>query len=324
MCTALNLTTKDHYFGRTLDLDRSYGEEVVVMPRAFTLCFRKLPPITTHYAIIGMATVVGDTPLYYDAVNELGLCIAGLNFPGNATYYPVQDGKDNIAPFELIPWILGWCKTVSDAKKLLDKLNLVDISFSEQLPLSPLHWIISDKNESVVVETMPDGMHIYNNPLGVMTNNPPFDYQMFNLNNYRGISTENCENTFCKGLSLDTYCQGLGGIGLPGDVSSMSRFVRIAFAKANSVCESDEAHSVSQFFRLLSYVEMPRGICLTPSGHYDITVYTSCINADRGVYYYTTYDNHRINCVDMHKTDLDGERISRYPLITDAEFGYQN
>ncbi len=324
MCTALTLNTNDFYFGRTLDLDCSYGEEVVVMPRAFTLHFRKVPAIGRHFAIIGMATVVADTPLFYDASNEFGLSMAGLNFPTNAKYYREVSGKDNITPFEFIPWILCQCKTVEEAKVLLSGINLVDIPFSDSLPLSPLHWIVADKTQSIVVEAMSDGMHIYQNPVGVMTNNPPFEYHLQNLCNYRGLSITNGENTFCKGVQLDEYCQGLGGIGLPGDVSSMSRFVRIAFARANSVCNADEKSSVSQFFHLLSYVEMPRGICLTPNGHYDITVYTSCINADRGVYYYTTYDNRQINCVDMHKTDLEGCQISRYSLITEQQLGYQN
>ncbi len=324
MCTALSLRTGDHYFGRTLDLDRSYGEEVCILPRNYPLHFRKMDTMEAHYAMIGMATVANDVPLLYDAANEHGLAMAGLNFPGNAVYYPLQPGKDNITPFEFIPWILGQCKTVAQARELLERINLVDIPFSEQLPLSPLHWILSDRVESIVVETMRDGIHIHENPVGVMTNNPPFPYQMFNLNNYRGLSVDNGENRFAPSVELSNYCQGLGAVGLPGDVSSMSRFVRIAFARAHSVCQQDEHSSVGQFFHLLSYVEMPRGVCRVPGGHWDITVYTSCINADRGLYYYNTYDNCQISCVDMHRTDLDGGSFSRYPLITGQQIFSQN
>ncbi len=314
MCTALNLTTKDHYFGRTLDLDCSYGEEVCVMPRNFPMEFRCMDRIDSHYAMIGMAAVVGDVPLFYDATNEHGLSMAGLNFPGNAYYAPKDEEKDNVTPFEFIPWILGQCKTVAEARKLLDRINLVDIAFSETLPLSPLHWMIDDKHEAIVVEQMQDGLHIHDNPVGVMTNNPPFEYQLLNLNNYRNLRVDSGENTFAKNLSLNVYCQGMGAIGLPGDVSSMSRFVRIAFERANSVCETDESSSVSQFFHLLGTVEMVRGCCLTDTGKWDITVYTSCMNADKGLYYYTTYDNRQITCVDMHKTELDSDTVSRFPL----------
>ncbi len=324
MCTALGFTAKDHYFGRNLDLDCSYREEVCIMPRHFPLNFRQMPAMDTHYAIIGVATVAAGTPLYYDAANEHGLSMAGLNFPGNAYYPPIQTGKDNIAPFEFIPWILGQCKTVREARVLLDRINLVNIPFSEALPLSPLHWMLDDREESIVVESMADGLHIYDNPTGVLTNNPPFPYQLFNLNNYRHLDVENGDNSFSRDLDLDNYCQGLGALGLPGDVSSMSRFVRMAFGRAHAVCPEDEGAAVSQFFHLLSSVEMNRGCCRTPAGHWDITVYSSCINAHRGLYYYTTYDNRQISCVDMHRTDLNGCEISRYPLNTTPEFRYQN
>ncbi len=324
MCTALNFSTQSHYFGRTLDLDHSYGEEVCVIPRNFPLEFRLKETIKTHYAIIGMATVVNSTPLFYDAANEHGLSMAGLNFPDNAHFFEKHPRKDNITPFEFIPWILGKCKNTLEARELLNNVNLVNIPFSEQLPLSPLHFIISDKNQSLVVESMKDGLHIHENPTGVMTNNPPFEYQLFNLNNYRNLNTQNGENNFIKNSNLVNYCQGLGAIGLPGDVSSMSRFVRAVFAKENSVCENDENSSVSQFFHILSFVEMPRGICKIPSGKYDITVYTSCINTDKGLYYYTTYSNRQINCVNMHNTDLNGDKISRFPLITTEQIKHHN
>ncbi len=323
MCTALTLTTKDFYFGRTLDLDCSYGEEVAVMPRRFPLAFRHMGEKREHYAIIGMAMPAGEMPLYYDAANEHGLAMAGLNFPENAFYAPLKDGKDNVASFEFIPWILCQCKNVAEARVLLDRISICDTAFSRQLPSAPLHWMIADREEAIVVEQMKDGLHIYNNLIGVMTNNPPFPYQLFNLNNYRALSRDNGENRFGE-LSLEEYCQGLGGLGLPGDLSSMSRFVRIAFGRANSVCLEDERSSVSQFFHLLGSVEMTKGLCRTKEGSFDYTVYISCINAEKGVYYYTTYDNRQISCVDLRKTALDGDKIERFPLVTKGDIFKQN
>ncbi len=324
MCTALNLKTKNHYFGRTLDLDCSYGEEVCIVPRNLPLELRKKDTIYNHYAIIGMATVVENTPLFYDATNEFGLAMAGLNFPGNAYYEEVKEEKDNICQFEFIPWILGKCKNIEEAKILLKNINIVNIPYNDNLPVSPLHWIISDKESSIIVESMKDGLHIHENTTGVMTNNPPFEYQLFNLNNYRNLDIVNGENKFSSKVVLDEYCQGLGGIGLPGDVSSMSRFVRASFNKEHSVCNEDEISSVSQFFHLLNSVEMIRGVCKVPNGHYDITVYTSCMNTDQGLYYYTTYDNHQITCINMNHVDLNSNIISRYPLIFNEQINYQN
>ncbi len=324
MCTAIAFKTKNHYFGRNLDLDCSYGEEVCVLPRNYLLRFRKMPELSNHYAIIGMATVANGEPLFYDGVNEYGLSMAGLNFPKNAYYFPVTEGKDNITPFELIPWILSQCKSVEQTKALLQTMQLVNIPFSKELPLSPLHWLIADKEQAITVECMQDGLHVYDNPVGVLTNNPPFPYQLFQLNNYRNLKTDNGENSFAKGMELDKYCQGLGAIGLPGDLSSMSRFVRAVFHKANSVCEEGENSSVSQFFHLLTSVEMVQGACRTDSGKQDITVYSSCMNTDKGLYYYTTYDNRTIHCIDMHKTDLNGAEVLRFPLRTEGQIVYQN
>ncbi len=324
MCTALSFRTKDHYFGRNLDLDCSYGEEICIMPRRFPLAFRQMETLRSHWAIIGMATVVDGIPLFYDGTNEHGLSMAGLNFPGNAFYPPVCPGKDNVTPFEFIPWVLGQCENIAQVRQLLARINLVNIPFSPQLPLSPLHWMICDREEAIVVESMKDGLHIHEDPAGVLTNNPPFAYHMFNLNNYRNLQVDNGDNCFSAGLPLENYCQGLGLLGLPGDVSSMSRFVRAAFGRAHSVCKEEEASSVSQFFHLLSSVEMNRGICRTPEEKWDITVYSACMNTDRGLYYYTTYDNRQITCVDMHKAELDGDAVSRYPLLLEQNIHFQN
>ncbi len=324
MCTALSFQTKDHYFGRNLDLDCSYGEEVCVVPRNYLLRFRKVGEVKTHYAIMGMATVVSGEPLFYDAVNEHGLCMAGLNFPNNAYYTSYAENKQNIAPFELIPWILAQCKRVEEVKRLFFNLNLINIPFGERLPLSPLHWMISDKCSSITVEATKDGIHVYDNPVGVLTNNPPFEQQLFNLNNYRNLKADNGENSFLNGVKLEEYCQGLGAIGLPGDVSSMSRFVRATFCKNHSVCNEDENSSVSQFFHLLTAVEMVRGCCRIHEGKYDTTVYSACMNTDRGLYYYTTYDNRQISCVDMHKCDLEGSTVVRFPLNLEGKIYYQN
>lgn len=320
MCTALSMKTRDHYFGRTLDLDYSYAEEVVVVPRRYPFSLRKAGGLGEHYAMVGMATVFDGVPLLYDAVNEHGLGMAGLNFPYNACFHPVKEDKDNIAPFEFIPWILGKCKTVGEARSLLERINLVNIPYSDKLPLSPLHWMICDRDGAIVVESMADGLHVYDNPVGVMTNNPPFPKQLANLEKYASLRVENGDAM--KELDDEYFSNGLGAVGLPGDVSSMSRFVRIAFGLKNSVCECDEAASVSQFFHLLTSVEQIRGLCLTASKRWNITVYTACANVDKGLYYYTTYTNRRINCVDMHRENLDGDALCRHPLATAEDIAY--
>ena len=291
MCTAATYCTKDHYFGRTLDYEVSYGESVVITPRNFPFVFRHTAPMEHHYAIIGMATVAGDYPLYYEATNEKGLSMAGLNFPGNADYKPLAAGKENVATFELIPWLLGQCATVAEAKVHLAEINLANTPFSEMFPVSPLHWILADRNEAITIESVKSGLQIYENPVGILTNNPPFDYQMTNLSNYLHLSTEQPENHFAPELGLAPYSRGMGMLGMPGDLSSASRFVRAAFTKLHSISGDTESESISQFFHILGAVAQQRGCVHMGDGKYEITIYTSCCNTDRGIYYYTTYFN---------------------------------
>ena len=324
MCTAATYKTKDFYFGRTLDYEFSYGDEITITPRNYPFCFIKKGEIKAHYAIIGMAHVVEDFPLYYDAINEKGLGIAGLNFVGNACYNEEVSGKDNITQFEFIPWILSQCDTVEEARKLVEKMNFLNIPFNDKLPLAQLHWIISDSKESITVEPLEEGIKIYENPVGVLTNNPTFDKQMFQLNNYMYLSTKAPENRFAKGLNLEKYSRGMGAIGLPGDLSSQSRFIRVAFTKMNSISGEGEKESVSQFFHILNSVDQQRGCCDLGDGKYEITLYTSCCNTNKGIYYYTTYDNHQITAVDMHKENLDGDKLIRCPLIKEEQIKIQN
>ena len=324
MCTAATYKTKDFYFGRTLDYEFSYGDQIVITPRNYAFNFRHVGDMKNHYAIIGMAHVAEDYPLYYDAMNEKGVAMAGLNFVGNAVYAAIKPDVENIAQFEFIPWILSQCSSLVEVRELLERINIVNTPFSEQLPLAQLHWIISDSIESITVEAVKDGIKIYENPVGVLTNNPTFDKQMFELNNYMNLSTKSPKNTFAKSLNLEKYSRGMGAIGLPGDLSSQSRFIRAAFVKMNSVSKEEEKESVSQFFHILNSVEQQRGCCELDDGIFEITIYTSCCNASKGIYYYTTYDNHQITAIDMHKENLNSENLIRYPLIKDEQIKMQN
>lgn len=324
MCTAVTYKTKDFYFGRTLDNACSYGEGVTVTPRNYPIPFRHRKPLEHHYAILGVACIADHYPLYYDAVNEAGLGMAGLNFVGNAVYSSPAPDRINVAQFEFIPWILGQCAAVREARALLEKVNLVDTPFRRGAPAARLHWLIADRSEAITVEATKDGIHVYSNPVGVLTNNPPFPQQLFQLNNYMHLSAKAPENRFSDQLPLEAYSYGMGALGLPGDLSSQSRFVRAAFIRMHSVSGDSEEESVSQFFHILGSVAQPRGCSDLGGGRYETTVYTSCCNADRGICYYTTYDNHRITAVDMHREDLDGVGLVYYPMIRSEPFYMQN
>lgn len=324
MCTAATYKTKDFYFGRTLDYEFSYGEEVVVTPRNYPLPFRNGKKLEKHYAMIGMAHVAEDYPLYYEAVNEKGLGMAGLNFVGNAVYKQEQPDRDNVATFEFISWILSQCASVKEARVYLERINLTNTPFSSMLPPAQLHWIIADSSEAITIEAVKDGVKVYDNPVGVLTNNPPFDEQLFQLNNYMHLSPKSPKNQFSSSLELQTYSRGMGALGLPGDLSSQSRFVRVAFVKMNSLSGDSEEESVSQFFHILGSVDQQRGCCEVDEEKYEYTIYTSCCNADRGIFYYTTYDNHQITAVDMYAEDLEATQLIKYPLVRGEQIHMQN
>lgn len=297
MCTALTLLTENHYFGRNLDLEYCYEESVTITPRNFPLVFRQKYPLENHYAMIGIAHVPSDYPLYYDATNEKGLSMAGLNFPEDASYAKADFHKDNIAPFEFIPWVLSQCATVSEALFLLKKINLIQESYSQELPLTPLHWIIADKTTAITVESDQSGLHILPNPVGVLTNSPTFDKHMTYLYHFKN---------------------------LPGDWSSLSRFVRATYVKLHSKCGTSEIESIHQFFHILESVEFQRGCVPKTPDSYQFTRYTSCCNTEKGVYYYRTYNNSQISAVDLYKEDLNQSQIISYPLSKNGQIYWQN
>ncbi len=323
MCTSISFLTKNHYFGRTLDMEFSYGEKVIITPQKFPLTFRMSKELKEHFAIIGMGIVEDDYPLYYDATNEKGLSMAGLNFPVSAVYYDTVNDKNNIGAFELIPWILGQCASVNEARDLLMNTNIVDLDFNEKYKNTPLHWMISDKDYSITLECVQEGMQIYYNPVHTLTNNPEFPMQIFNLNNYVNLTREEPETRFAEGFDLNKYSKGMGALGLPGDLSSMSRFVRASFTRLNSVCGDSESESISQFFHILDSVSQTQG-CVRTENDFERTIYSSCCNTDKGIYYYKTYNNSQISAVGLHNENLDKKDLITYNLNTEQQIKYHN
>ena len=324
MCTAISFNACNHYFGRNLDLESRYDESITIVPRNFEFKYSNGEGDTKHFAIIGTATVIDNYPLYYDAMNEYGLCIAGLNFVGN-TYLNKNniDGKINLAPYELIPYILSKCRNVDESIDLLKQIVLVDVRFKPELGNAELHWVIADKFQCITFEYMKEGSKIHINDVGVLTNNPPFEYQMMNLNNYMQLSVKEPKNRFSFDLELYPYSRGMGALGLPGDNSSMSRFVRATFNKLNSIKPNNEIESVVQFFHILNSVEQVKGSVIV-GDKYECTQYASCCNTDKGIYYYKTYENYQINAINMHSVELDDYKLTSYKMIIEGQISKIN
>ena len=310
MCTAV--IYKNRYFGRNLDYEYSFGEEVVITEREFPFVFPEGEMMEKHHAIIGMAHVSENYPLYYDGMNEKGLGMAGLLFSGNAFYGKSMHGKDNIPSWAFIPWVLGQCSSVDEAEHLLENLNLTDVPFREELPPSPLHWMIADRERAIVVEQTEDGLHIYENGVGILTNNPPFPFHLDHLAQYMHLTAGVPKNNFTDKLELLPFSRGMGAIGLPGDWSSPSRFVRGAFVLQNA--QSEEMGDIVQFFHILNAVQMPRGCVRLGNECYEVTLYSSCCDLKEGIYYYKTYENQTVKKVVIFSQTLVGTGLQRLQI----------
>ncbi len=326
MCTSMKWVNDAFYFGRNMDIGYSFNERIVITPRDYPIKFKIEETIKNHHAIIGMAMVADNYPLYADAMNEKGLAIAGLNFP-NYAYYPetVDVNKVNITPYEIILWILAKFETVDEVKEALNGFQFIAIPFKDSLPLATLHFMISDKNKSIVVESTKEGLKVYDNPVEVMTNNPTFDFHLTNLSNYMHCSPKDIETGNITSLmKVRPLGHGVGALGLPGDTTTTSRFVKAVFLKSHAVSESDEASNLTTFFHLLDSVSVIKGCAITNDGSYDYTTYTSCMNVGEGIYYYKSYDNNQIQAIRMMKEQLNNTELLEFPLIINQQIGYGN
>ncbi len=313
MCTAISDRGERHLFGRTLDLECSYGETVTLLPRRAPMRFLHREASEEHWAILGMAIRGNGVPLFYDAVNEKGLCIAALNFPHYAQYRTRADRPLALASFELIPWLLGQCETVEQARHALRDACITAESVSSSLPATPLHWLLADRCESLVIEPTEAGLALHENPLGVLSNSPPFAYHLTRLAEFMQLGACEPVNRLCPDRPLVPYARGLGAIGLPGDWSSASRFVRAVFVKQHTAPAAGEA-AISRFFHMMGAVAVPDGCMVSEEGRPVRTVYTACMDAAAMRYYYTTYDASAIGCVAPDERALRGERVCSYTV----------
>lgn len=248
-----------------------------------------------------------------------------MNFEGPGHYFKAVDGKKNIAYFELIAYLLVNCATVKDVKKILKDAVITNDSFSDQYPAAVLHWIMSDKTgKSIVIESTESGLHVYDNPVNVLTNNPIFPAQLGKLSDYADVSPAQPKNTLAPDVDLDLYSRGLGTHHLPGGMDSSSRFVKVAFTLTHAPKGKSEVENVTNYFHILHSVEQAKGLDEITPGSFEYTMYSDCMNLEKGILYFTTYDNNRITAVDMHKADLDADDLITYDLFTKQDIAYAN
>ncbi len=320
MCTAISYRGKDTFFGRNLDYIKSFGEKIIITPRYFTLPFRYQNEIKKHYAIIGVGIIEDNYPLYYDAMNEHGLAVAGLQFVNNAFYRKIDNSKDNIASFELILWVLSQCRNIKETKELLKRINICYDNFKDNMPSSELHWMFTDSKESIVLETTKEGIFIYQNKIDVLTNNPPFKMQVTIANKYCFLSSYNK-----KAFPKEKKTNGTGAIGLPGDYTSTSRFIRARFVKEQLQRRNElTVDEILSFFDILHAVKQPYGCSHDDEGNIMATIYTICYNLSKGVVYYMVHNNYQIMAVNFYQEKLDGDHLVAFEMEQKQIIMYHN
>ncbi len=313
MCTAINL---GRIFGRTFDYEHSFGEQLIVTPREkVTYGMSK-----NRYASMGVGVLQNGEALYFDGVNEYGLCGAALNFPNYSCYHGELQGKARINSGSLVGFILGFCKDINDVRGVFN-----NISVSRDGEHTPLHWMFSDSKGSVTVESVAEGLMIYDNPVGVLANSPPFPYQLANLAGYWHLQAETPKDNLTDGL-IPAYSRGMGGVGLPGDFSSCSRFVRALFLKKNTLCvdEANPMDEVNRFFHIASSLSIPYGSVVTDSGEQVCTRYISCADKEELTYYFTSYGCRGISCVSLSDDLFHSENIKTFDLYQSENINYLN
>ncbi|MET1247437.1 choloylglycine hydrolase family protein [Sporolactobacillus sp. STCC-11] len=329
MCTSVTLETTDghHLFGRTMDFATDLGQTVTVVPRNYSwISAASGESIITRYGMIGMASVAEDVIVYADGMNEAGLACATLYLPGFADFNDQPSkGKEAVAPHDFVFWSLSQFGSIAEVKEALAKVSLVDFPLAAMGITPPLHWILSDKTgRSIVVEPLEKDIKIVDNPVGVMTNSPDFQWHLTNLRQFIGLRPKQFEATRWEDLELSAFSQGSGSVGLPGDFTPPSRFVRAAYWKNNITGIDTERDGITGLFHILSTCDLPKGAVVTPDNMEDVTLYTSAMCVESGNFYYHGYDNRQITVVNLFREDLDAAEIRTYPFIREQAFHFEN
>ena len=301
MCTAIAINFDGLYFGRTMDIEFDFDGRIVTAPRRFLFSEKNAEGLSVHYAVTGMARVVDGYPLFADAFNETGLCMAALNFQRTARYFDVcSDFSLNLSPFEIIPHILGKCANVAEAREELSKIRMVDVPFSRDIPNTPLHWIVSDKSGSIAVEPTEKGLLIYDDKFGILTNEPPFPFHEQNVRLYSHLTANSFKES---GIGY-----GTGALGLPGDWSSPSRFVKADFLRRNAEVSrcATQSECVECFFSLLGAISVPRGAVKESDGKPHFTHYSCCMDVQNAIYYCKTYGKTAVSVYPVSKRLTEG------------------
>lgn len=325
-CTGIQLQTKDGVFvsGRTLEFGLYMKTTCSVVPRGYTFTGKTSigdgMKWTSKYASVGVMIDGYDVQL--DGINEKGLSVGSFYFPGFAQYSVTtkENQKISLSSSDFTQWMLSNFATVDEVRKAIEN-NEVAISGIAKTPgfpdgVQPFHFIAYDASgKSLVIEPLDGKLKLYDNPTGAMANSPTFDWHLTNLRNYLGISAETKPVlTLFKDMKVSPLGQGNGMLGLPGDFTPPSRFVRAVAFTASAIPETNAERGINQVFHILNNFDIPVGSARTTHDgviHSDYTMLTTGRDSKNMKYYFKTYEDQTIRMVDLKKFDLDGKTIKK-------------
>lgn len=326
MCTAINVKTNngDIFLGRTMDFSYALDPQLYMVNKGYQWnTLANTHSIKTRYSFMGIGQDISPIA-FADGINEMGFSVAVLYFPGYANYdlAKTEDNKKPaIANIELVKFLLSTCSSVEEAKKLVCKIRIIGVEDPVTNSVAPLHWIMADKSgDCAVVEKMVDGLHIMDNPIGVLSNSPEFTWQMTNLRNYMNVTSTQKKEAIWGDITLTPFGQGAGGFGIPGDYTSPSRFVRAAFQKHNTNFLKTCDEAVVACFHIMDSVSIPKGVVMTKRGTSDYTQYTAFMNLRTNEYYFKSYNNSSIVSVKLLPFSENKNIISLGKITTPISF----
>ncbi len=330
-CTGIELIAADGtvVHARTLEFGIDLMSNVIMVPRGYSRTAttpdgKPGKTWTSKYATLG-ANALG-MPILIDGLNERGLAVGLFYFPTSAKYQPYAPGDADrtVAPWELGSYILENFATVDEVRANLPNVVVPGVVLAAWKFSPPAHYVVHDAaGKSIAVEYTDGKLNIYDNPLGVMTNSPAFDWQMTNLRNYLNFSLKDLPPVKVGSVTLAPFGQGSGMLGLPGDFTPPSRFVR-AVAFSQSVLPSQTGYeAVLQAFHVLNDFDIPKGASRAPDkdaqGNIvaDHTIWTSASDLKAKRFYFRSYENSEIRMVDLTKQKLDGKDIVTWSMKGD-------
>lgn len=302
MCTSIIYENglREFFLARTMDFTFPLDGKPIYIPRGYTFYTDSLKHFKSNLSFIGAGRLI-DEYVFGDGVNEAGLAVASLYFATDAVYPKKSEGTLlELAPHDVVSFLLGNCQTILEVKKIIKEIKIIEEVSPVIDGVLPLHWIVADKSgRSIVIEPVATGIEIYENTVGVMTNSPSFPWHLTNLNQYVTVSNTEKRPIQYKDFLATGNGAGSGMLGIPGDYTSISRFVRIAFMNQFIEKAQSNEESINVISRMLSAVYIPKGIKFKRNGLTDYTQFSSVMDLSHSVYYINYYENNRYLKLDL-------------------------